>query len=76
MNAESWTWTQLAKPSDILSRYDVDKDGKLNYEEFRNLCVELFDVDEIEKHANLMSELFKLFDTNTDNMLDERELKR
>lgn len=60
----------------IRSKFDVDADGLLNYEEFRALCVELFDTDEVKEHEPKVREIFELFDTDANGTLDEREFHR
>lgn len=60
----------------ILSRYDVDADDRLNYEEFRTLCIELFGANEVKENEQRVREIFGLFDANEDGGLDERELHR
>ncbi|XP_032688661.1 nicotinamidase-like [Odontomachus brunneus] len=63
-------------PMAIQSKFDVDADGLLNYEEFRALCAELFGIEEVKRHESKVQEIFKLFDMDADGTLDERELHR
>ncbi|XP_072753710.1 nicotinamidase [Anoplolepis gracilipes] len=65
-----------ASPATILSTFDVDADGTLNYVEFRQLCLHLFGTDEVKEHEWRVQEIFKLFDTNGVGTLNEQDLHR
>ncbi|XP_070156461.1 uncharacterized protein [Polyergus mexicanus] len=63
-------------PAAILSKFDVDADGALDYMEFRALCVHLFGTDEVKEHEWRVREIFELFDLNRKGTLNEQDLRR
>lgn len=63
-------------PAAILSKFDVDADGTLDYMEFRALCVHLFGTDEVKEHEWRVREIFELFDQNGNGTLNEQDLRR
>jgi len=65
-----------ASPATIISNFDVDADGTLNYMEFQTLCVHLFGMDEIKEHEWRVREIFELFDVDRDGTLNEQDLCR
>lgn len=65
-----------ASPAAILSRFDADADGTLDYVEFRALCVQLFGTDEVKEHERRVREIYELFDVNGDGTLNEEDLRR
>lgn len=66
-------WTS---PATIISNFDVDGDGTLNYTEFQTLCVHLFGKDEVTEHEWRVREIFELFDVDRNGTLSEQELSR
>ncbi|KMQ94401.1 pyrazinamidase nicotinamidase [Lasius niger] len=64
-----------ASPAAILSRFDADADGTLDYVEFRALCVQLFGTDEVKGHEGRVREIYELFDVNGDGTLNEEDLR-
>lgn len=60
----------------ILDKFDNDKDAALDFEEFREMCIALFDREQIENSESVVRDIFYVFDTDGDHHLNEDELNR
>ncbi|XP_001601573.1 nicotinamidase [Nasonia vitripennis] len=67
-NGELW---QTAEG--VLKRFDKDQDGGLDFEEFKELCLELFGADEVEQHESKLPDLFNALDADGDGILKDDE---
>lgn len=67
-NAEVW---QTA--NEVLAKFAKNKDGGLNFEEFKELCLELFGADEVGRHENKVSDIFETLDVNGDGNIKNEE---
>lgn len=62
--------------ADILKEFDNNKDGGLDFGEFRNLCKQLFHAEEMEKNESKVQSIFEIFDINNDGLLKDGEWER
>ena len=67
------TW-QLP-PEDLLKKYDKNGDFGLNLEAFKELCIDLFGVEEVQQQENKILEIFKIFDIDSDEIIRGNEWK-
>lgn len=60
----------------VLARFDKDQDGGLDFEEFKELCLELFSADEVGQHESKVSDIFQALDVDGDGILKDEEWER
>lgn len=60
----------------VLKRFDKDQDGGLDFEEFKELCLELFGADEVEQHESKLPDIFQALDVDGDGILKDDEWER
>lgn len=62
--------------AEIFDEFDKNKDGGLDFNEFQNLCKELFGADEVEENESKVKSIFEIFDINRDGLLKNEEWER
>lgn len=62
--------------SEVFDNFDKNKDGSLDFDEFRNLCLQLFDAEEVEENESRIENIFEIFDINRDGLLNGEEWNR
>lgn len=53
----------------VLTKFDKNKDGALDFAEFKEMCLELFGPAECERHPDKVPEIFKALDLDSDGLL-------
>lgn len=73
MNADKGNWQSA---EEVLTKFDENKDGALDYEEFKKLCDDLFGAEEVKDADYRLRDIFDILDRNGDGLLDGDEWQR
>ena len=71
LDAKNWKSAE-----ETLSKFDLNEDGALDFEEFKTLCGALFGIEEIDDKEYRVRDIFDILDTNGDGLLNDDEWKR
>ncbi|XP_012266017.2 nicotinamidase-like [Athalia rosae] len=73
MTIDKELWSE---PEGLLEKFDANKDGLIDFDEFRTMCVDLFGNEEVEKHEYRVRDIFDILDSDEDGTLNQEEWER
>ena len=59
----------------ILKKYDLDNDGKLEFDEAVRLCTDILKSINIKPTTQMLVNMINKFDANNDGCIEEKELR-